>query len=44
MKKLIKLGRITGKALKITKASPSKVKKVLKESKTAFMHGFNSVG
>ena len=44
MKNLIKLGRITAKALKTTKESPSKVKKVLKESKSAFMCGFNSVG
>ena len=44
MRKLIKLGRFTRKIIDTTKESPSKVKKVLNESKTAFMHGFNSNG
>ena len=43
MSKLIKLGRFTAKALKTTKKSPSKVKEVLKKSKSEFMAGFNSV-
>tara|TARA_R100001463_G_scaffold6788_4_gene22029 strand:- start:263 stop:397 length:135 start_codon:yes stop_codon:yes gene_type:complete len=43
MKSLIKLGRATAKAFKATKASPSKVKKVVKDSHSAFMAGYNSV-
>ncbi len=43
MKSLIKLGKVTAKTLKNIKASPSKVKKVVKNSHSAFMAGYNSV-
>lgn len=44
MKKLIKLGRFTRKFVNGSKAFPSKVKKTVDESVTAFKAGYNSVG